>query len=231
MKARNARIDTLRVVAMLMIICGHFIYHGMRHVGLQESTGVPFADNAVGRMNFVMAQFLGYACNIATNIYFMITGYFLVKPRTLSYAVSKSWKLWRTIVFYTLSVYVVLCATGAMDFSVPQMIEQLMPIHSRKYWFMSNYIVVLLLSPFVSKALDALAKKEYQGLLLVLLLLNFAEGSWGVWRHLQRWYVRGVLPLALCVGRLSEEVSSARVPLRPCSLSRGLSFDMSVLYA
>lgn len=66
-----------------------------------------------------------------------------------------------------------------MDFSVPQLIEQLMPIHSRKYWFMSNYIVVLLLSPFVSKALDALAKKEYQGLLLVLLLLNFAEGSWG----------------------------------------------------
>lgn len=179
MKARNARIDTLRVVAMLMIICGHFIYHGMRHVGLQESTGVPFADSAVGRMNFVMAQFLGYACNIATNIYFMITGYFLVKPRTLSYAVSKSWKLWRTIVFYTLSVYAVLCATGALDFSVSQLIEQLMPIHSRKYWFMSNYIVVLLLSPFVSKALDALAKKEYQGLLLVLLLLNFAEGSWG----------------------------------------------------
>ena len=68
MKARNARIDTLRVVAMLMIICGHLIYHGMRHVGLQESTGVPFADSAVGRMNFVMAQFLGYACNIATNI-------------------------------------------------------------------------------------------------------------------------------------------------------------------
>lgn len=123
MKARNARIDTLRVVAMLMIICGHFIYHGMRHVGLQESTGVPFADNAVGRMNFVMAQFLGYACNIATNIYFMITGYFLVKPRTLSYAVSKSWKLWRTIVFYTLSVYAVLCATGALDFSVSQLIE------------------------------------------------------------------------------------------------------------
>lgn len=163
MKARNARIDTLRVVAMLMIICGHFIYHGMRHVGLQESTGVPFADSAVGRMNFVMAQFLGYACNIATNIYFMITGYFLVKPRTLSYAVSKSWKLWRTIVFYTLSVYAVLCATGAMDFSVSQLIEQLMPIHSRKYWFMSNYIVVLLLSPFVSKALDALAKKGVSG--------------------------------------------------------------------
>lgn len=179
MKARNAHIDTLRVVAMLMIICGHFMYHGMRHVGLQEPTGVPFADSVVGRTNFVLAQFLGYACNIATNIYFMITGYFLVKPRALSYAVSKSCKLWRTIVFYTLSIYCTLCITGIMDFSVWQLFEQLMPIHSHKYWFMSNYIVLLLLSPFVSKALDALTKKEYQGLLLVLLLLNFAEGSWG----------------------------------------------------
>ena len=179
MKARNAQIDTLRVVAMLMIVCGHFIYHGMRHVCLPESTGVPFADSAVGRVNFVAVQFLGYACNIATNMFFMITGYFLVKPRALSYAVGKSLKLWRTIVFYTLTIYLILCATGTMDFSFSQALEQLMPIHSRKYWFMSNYIVVLLLSPFVSKALDALSKREYQCLLLILLLVNFAEGGWG----------------------------------------------------
>lgn len=179
MKARNAQIDLLRLVAMLMIICGHLIYHGIQHVAGPQTTPVPFADSTAGQFNFVWLQFLGLACGIATNIYFMITGYFLVKPRPMSYAVSKSFKQWKTIVFYTLSIYALLCVAGIQHFSLSQTLEQLTPIHSRQYWFMSTYIVVVLLSPFVSKALDTLSKKEYHGLLAVLLLLNFAEGSIG----------------------------------------------------
>lgn len=176
---RNPQIDLLRVLAMLMIVCGHFVYHGVHHISVSEAAPVSFSPSLAGRLNFIFLQFLGYSCNIATNIFFLITGYFLVRPRTLSYAVDKSYKQWKTIVFYSLSIYVVLCASGFSVFSLRHAIEQLTPIYSRNYWFMSTYIVLLLLSPFVSKSLDALSKKEYQGLLLVLLLINFAEGKFG----------------------------------------------------
>lgn len=176
---RNPQIDLLRVLAMLMIVCGHFVYHGVHHISVSEAAPVSFSPSLAGRLNFIFLQFLGYSCNIATNIFFLITGYFLVKPRTLSYAVNKSYKQWKIIVFYSLSIYVVLCASGFSVFSLRHAIEQLTPIYSRNYWFMSTYIVLLLLSPFVSKSLDVLSKKEYQGLLLVLLLINFAEGKFG----------------------------------------------------
>lgn len=176
---RNPQIDLLRVLAMLMIVCGHFVYHGVHHISVSEAAPVSFSPSLAGRLNFIFLQFLGYSCNIATNIFFLITGYFLVKPRTLSYAVNKSYKQWKIIVFYSLSIYVVLCASGFSVFSLRHAIEQLTPIYSRNYWFMSTYIVLLLLSPFVSKSLDALSMKEYQGLLLVLLLINFAEGKFG----------------------------------------------------
>ena len=176
---RNPQIDLLRVLAMLMIVCGHFVYHGVHHISVSEAAPVSFSPSLAGRLNFIFLQFWGYSCNIATNIFFLITGYFLVKPRTLSYAVNKSYKQWKIIVFYSLSIYVVLCASGFSVFSLRHAIEQLTPIYSRNYWFMSTYIVLLLLSPFVSKSLDALSKKEYQGLLFVLLLINFAEGKFG----------------------------------------------------
>lgn len=179
MQNRNAQIDLLRVLAMLMIVSGHFVYHGVHHISVPDATSVQYVSSLAGRLNFIFLQFLGYSCNIATNIFFLITGYFLVRPRTLSYAVDKSYKQWKTIVFYSLSIYVVLCASGFSVFSLRHAIEQLTPIYSRNYWFMSTYIVLLLLSPFVSKSLDALSKKAYQGLLFVLLLINFAEGKFG----------------------------------------------------
>ena len=179
MKSRNAQMDLLRVLAMLMIVFNHLVYHGVQHVPVASAGAMSQMSVHAGQANFLMLQFLAYSSLVATNIFFLITGYFLVKPREISYAVRKSFKLWRVIVFYSLTIYAGLCALGLQDFSWTQAIGQLMPIHSGNYWFMSDYLVVLLLSPFVARALDALAQREYQWLLFLLLVINFAQGEWG----------------------------------------------------
>ena len=161
--------DLLRVLAMLMIVFNHLVYHGVQHVPAASAGAMSQMSVHAVQANFLMLQFLAYSSLVATNIFFLITGYFLVRPREISYAVGKSFKLWRVIVFYSLTIYAGLCALGFLDFSWPQAIGQLMPIYSGNYWFMSDYLVVLLLSPFVARALDALAQREYQWLLLLLL--------------------------------------------------------------
>lgn len=162
---------------MLMIVFNHLVYHGVQHVPAASAGAMSQMSVHAVQANFLMLQFLAYSSLVATNIFFLITGYFLVKPREISYAVGKSFKLWRVIVFYSLTIYAGLCALGFLDFSWPQAIGQMMPIHSGNYWFMSNYLVVLLLSPFVARALDALAQREYQWLLFLLLVINFAQGE------------------------------------------------------
>lgn len=164
---------------MLMIVFNHLVYHGVQHVPAASAGATSQMSVHAVQANFLMLQFLAYSSLVATNIFFLITGYFLVKPREISYAVGKSFKLWRVIVFYSLTIYAGLCALGFLDFSWPQAIGQLMPIYSGNYWFMSDYLVVLLLSPFVARALDALAQREYQWLLFLLLVINFAQGEWG----------------------------------------------------
>ena len=130
-------------------------------------------------INFSILQFLEYASIIGTNIFFMITGYFLVKPRTISYAISKSLNTWKVVMLYSVGIYAILSLTGAIDFQPKQLVAQLFPIHSHNYWFMSNYIVLVLLSPFTSKLLYSLSKREYQVLLLVVFCINFGEHGIG----------------------------------------------------
>lgn len=139
--------DLLRVLAMLMIVFNHLVYHGVQHVPAASAGAMSQMSVHAVQANFLALQFLAYASLVATNIFFLITGYFLVKPREISYAVGKSFKLWRVIVFYSLTIYAGQCALGFLDFSWPQAIGQLMPIHSGNYWFMSNYLVVLLPFP------------------------------------------------------------------------------------
>lgn len=109
--------DLLRVLAMLMIVFNHLVYHGVQHVPAASAGAMSQMSVHAVQANFLALQFLAYASLVATNIFFLITGYFLVKPREISYAVGKSFKLWRVIVFYSLTIYAGLCALGFQDFS------------------------------------------------------------------------------------------------------------------
>lgn len=179
--SRNSQIDILRALSMFMIIICHFIYHGIRHV-LEEDTfpDLGFSASLTGEINFFFCQLLGYLTNIGPNLFVLITGYFLIKPRKFRYATQKALHLWLVTVFYSLtSLLVVSLLTSGKVFSYKELIDCLLPLYSRQYWFMSMYIPLLLLSPFLATGASALEKRDYQRLLLVLFILNFVLNGIG----------------------------------------------------
>lgn len=178
---RNSRIDILRAVSMLMIVACHFIYHGIRHV-TQDDTfpDLGFTASLTGETNFFFCQLLGYLTNIGPNLFILITGYFLIKPRDFSHALRKALHLWLVIVFYSLaSLGAASLLTNGKAFSPQELLACFLPVWSRQYWFMTMYLPLLLLSPFLAKGASALTKRDYRRLLLVLLILNFALGGVG----------------------------------------------------
>ena len=178
---RNSRIDILRLVSMYMIVTCHFIYHGIRNVTEGDTfPDLGFSASLTGGINFFLCQLLGYLTNIGPNLFILITGYFLIKPRKLRYAAQKALHLWLVIVFYGLtSLLVASLLTNGKAFSYQELLDSILPIWSRQYWFMSMYIPLLLLSPFLATGASALEKRDYQWLLLVLLILNFAISGIG----------------------------------------------------
>ena len=178
---RNSRIDILRLVSMYMIVTCHFIYHGIRNVTEGDTfPDLGFSASLTGGINFFLGQLLGYLTNIGPNLFILITGYFLIKPRNFRYAAQKALHLWLVIVFYGLtSLLVASLLTNGKVFSYQELLDSILPIWSRQYWFMSMYIPLLLLSPFLATGASALEKRDYQWLLLVLLILNFAISGIG----------------------------------------------------
>ena len=105
----------------------------------------------------------------AVNCFVLISGYFLINARF------KSERILRTFietVFYTCTITVALYFVGKAN--VYDIAKSIMPIAPTKfaYWFVTNYLAVLLLSPFISKLCCSISKKQYQILLISLLLIS-----------------------------------------------------------
>ena len=52
-----------------------------------------------------------------------------------------------------------------------QLVKSLLPFISRKYWFYSCYVCLMLLSGYIQKLIDALKQEEMKKLLILLIIL------------------------------------------------------------
>lgn len=81
---REPNFEILRTLAMLFIVIGHFIIHGITFVSNHQATFVNMSS-AWGISNFVILEYLVYITGTGVNCFVMISGYFLVK--------SESWRI------------------------------------------------------------------------------------------------------------------------------------------
>lgn len=171
-RERELNFELLRCMAMILIVIGHCIYHGVRHITAGEPVDVGIdAGNTLDMMNFTATQSIGYLANVGVNVFVLITGYFMTKPRIVANVVNKAIRLWLQIVFWAV-VIAVGCGifTNAEELYLATFV---MPIYNNVYWFLTMYMALLLLSPFLARLEGAITKHEYAALLLILLVLDF----------------------------------------------------------
>lgn len=180
MKKRQANFELLRIAAMYMVVVMHY---------LNDHVGSLFFDLGLNSLS-VTAVVLDSVCIVAVDAFVLLGGYFLsVRPFSLRRLI----RLLFQVLFYTLSIPPVLALFGVLPFSevwnVYHIWNSLFPVQSGHYWFISSYVAMLLLSPFLNAALEKMDKRQMQiGLLLLLLLfcigksfspLQFATDRYG----------------------------------------------------
>lgn len=135
---RNYGIDLLRVVLMLLIITGHLLIHTGISSNLVEFSSKWFIS--FGYMSIIVC---------AVNCFVLITGYFS-NQKSYNIKIKKIVLLWGQVLFYSISIYVVLLLLGIIDFSIMDAIHSIFPVASEQYWFFSSYILLMLLMPFLN---------------------------------------------------------------------------------
>lgn len=155
-KKRDMNFELLRIIAMILIICSHYMGHG----------GI-YGNVTRFHFNYYFIEVISAFTRISVNVYVMITGYYMV---TSSMKVKKLFNIWIVVWFYSvLSLLIPIILKDSM-LSKDEIKMALMPFSSAFYWFPTAYIALYAISPFINKLVRNLTKKQY----LILISILFA---------------------------------------------------------
>ena len=162
-RERMANLELLRCVAMMMVVALHYLGKGKL---LPDLAGASVGPG--GTAAWLLESF----CIVAVNVYMFISGYFL---GTSSFRLSRLVGLWLQVWAYSVTFGLLGAVTGVMRetvFDTHYLLTLLFPVSMEHYWFMTAYVFLYLLLPFVGVAAGRMTKRQLQTA-LGLLLFNF----------------------------------------------------------
>lgn len=159
-KPRNSSIELLRILAMLMIVAFHFTLKTPWQFPSEITIDQYFlwTFNAFGK--------------IGVSIFFIIMGYFLYRARDLSW--KKVFRITRPVWFYSIAIFIFVCVfyPSIGQFDIRSVLISTFPVVSGAYWFVTAYVILYLLRPYIKLVLDRLTKKRLLHFILMLLLIE-----------------------------------------------------------
>lgn len=152
---RNTNFEILRILTMLFIIGHHFSIHGnISTIGMSG-------------FNYFWYNFLLNGGKLGVIIFMLISGYFLSASK--KYKSSKALGLFLQVLIYANIMNLIFTIfTGNCETSYKAIACLIIPFSSYCWPFVTQYIIVLLLSPFLNKIINTLTKKQYIQFLIVL---------------------------------------------------------------
>lgn len=157
-RKRAANLDLLRIVSMLLII----LLHSIDHSGVLEQT-----EFSPGPIRFYV-WFTYAMTQVCVNLYVMLSGYFLVNA---SFRIQKLVSLWLESVFYGFGLKLVFMLTGQEPFSAASLLSCFFPITTGRYWFLTIYVGLYLISPFLNHLVRTMDERQHACLNICLFVL------------------------------------------------------------
>jgi len=145
-----------------MIVLGHALTHGNAAAKMENNLSV------------YLVQLLKTFTVPGTDIFVLISGYFLIHSQTSLKRIIKTW-LW--MLFYSLSIFIIFACVQEEPFSFSSSIRYSLPASFDQYWFMRVYLYLILCVPFLNILLHHLSKRGHQYLIALGVALMVIPAS------------------------------------------------------
>jgi hypothetical protein len=120
----------------------------------------------------ILSSYLPFG-KIGVYLFVMITGYFLGnRLYKINKSINKAFIVWSEAFFYSLIIYLILVKVKLLHFSIKQFINACLPFTANQYWFVTAYIMLLLLLPFINRVIVVLNKRQYIYLIIIVSFLG-----------------------------------------------------------
>lgn len=158
---RLSNFELLKVIAMFMVV----FLHGWFYVFTESPVHV---GSPASMINYLLFQPSLIIAHNAVPLFIMTTGFF---------AYGKGWRLNMKrighIWLYTFSYGIIFyCLLTPKDVSIWQSYKDILPLTGSPYWFISRYLALSLLAPFLSLLTRMLSRRQFAILLILAVLFG-----------------------------------------------------------
>lgn len=160
-KVRKLNFEILRIVAMLMIVCLHYLGKGGALTPANQEFGA----------NSYIAWLVEAFCYVSVNVYVLISGYF---GSGSTFSLRKIARLWGQVFFYSVVIgVVVLTATNTWQhIDIYTLFGYVFPVVTEHYWFATAYLMLYVLMPFLNAGFERLDQKTIKRILILLVCFS-----------------------------------------------------------
>lgn len=141
---RTSNFECLRIIAIILIL----VMHSYSQANCKENT-----------FNIFVGYVISAIGNLGVSCFVLLSGYFGLK-----FKIHRFIQLILITTFYTVISFI---ANNGLVFNI-SFFDSLIVVLRYKNWFIACYLILMLLSPFINKAMEALSKIEYDKLLIIL---------------------------------------------------------------
>ena len=202
---RILNIELLRILSMFFIVCNHFLGHGLC-----------LQDYDTCDPNRFFLWFLRGISYTGTNLFILISAYFQCSGHFKSKSIML---IICQVLFYSILIYVLAVLFGLTDFSYKGFIVSAFPVITSSYWFVTCYVGLYILAPFINKFISTLTRFQHKTLIVILFVFfsvipNFLYNSswlnwgsstgivWFVFLYLVSAYIRYYIDIATINSRV-----------------------------
>lgn len=124
--------------------------------------------------NYSSTWLITILTSVAVNVYVLITGYYLGNNPTINFQ-TYSKRLIRILlptIFYSIIINLIYPLSRGYVPSFEKITNTLFPIYNSNYWFVTKYLGLITLSPFISIILNHINKKLHISLIFIMLILT-----------------------------------------------------------
>ena len=166
---RDSKVELLRIICILGITAHHLVYHSDI---MGQSLGI----------SRLFAQFFIMFGKSGVNIFVMISGYFLAGNSNIDYRSSAKRVLnsWKQLMLYSILLGVVAMFLYRDSISAGRLLKMVFPVTTGAYWFMTAFIGLMILEPFINQFVHKLDQDNYKKLIMAgfLVLVILPINTW-----------------------------------------------------
>ena len=171
-------------------------------------------NHGQGSISYYLVWSLFGISFVSISTYILISGYFLCET---SFSFRRILKLEGQVWFYSVALYLASLLLLRQPYDMSSLIAAVFPVLSCEYWFVTMYVGMIVLSPFLNKLLTGLTQRQFRLLLGILFVL------FSLWPNViflfpgpefRRRKRSGMVYHRIFVRRLSEALLQARWAIR-----------------